>query len=331
MSYQAFASDLPKDRTITFRSAEEVEETFLQLGVNQETRQLGRGRFRSELAASSTEQADLFADRYSKACRMYLAPPPGMVGLLFFRSANGRFLASGANVANDRLFFLPRGVVSGLVTPDLAGSEAIGIPEARFYEMAEVLCPTCTRLDRMAVMEGNTKQLYALKRSVLNLLKQSEEHLDQEEVSNLLVASIAWMGASNGQSHPESLRVYLVKRRIAKQAEEYIEENHANVIHMEDICGMTGVGVRTLQRCFRVYFDVTITEFIMNVRLQKAYRELVAAHSSQKTVTQIALRNGFSHLGRFSIAFRRHYGISPNEVLTLRAGQKSPVSYCLAS
>jgi len=329
MSYRSFASDLPRDRTVTFQSAEEVEETFLQLGVNQQMRQLGRGSFRSDLTARRTGQVELFADRYSKACRMYLEPPQGMVGLLFFRSANGRLLASGANVANDKLFFLPKGEVSGLVTPDLAGSEAIGIPESRFNEMIGLLCPTYTRPDRMEVMEGNMKQLSALKRTVLNLLSQPGEHLNQEELSNLLAASISWIGDSSGQSRPERLSIYRARRRVAKQAEEYIEENYADPIHMEDICGVTGVGVRTLQRSFREYFEVTITDYILNVRLQNAYRELATTHGLQKTVTQIALRHGFSHLGRFSIAFRHRYGTSPNEVLALRAGQKSLASFRL--
>jgi AraC-like DNA-binding protein len=329
MNYQSFASDLPRDRTITFRSAEEVEETFLQLGVNQQMRQLGRGSFRSDLTARSAGQVELFADRYSKSCRMYLEPPQGMVGLLFFRSARGRVLASGASVANDKLCFFPKGVVSGLVTSDLAGSEAIGIPESRFNEMFGLLCPTCTRPDRMEVMEGNMKQLSALKRSVLNLLSQPGEHMDQEQLSNLLAASISWLGDSSGQSRPEGLWAYQVRRRVARLAEEYIEENYANPIHMEDICGVTGVGVRTLQRCFREYFEVTITDYILNVRLQNAYRELAIAHDPQKTVTRIAMQHGFRHLGRFSITFRQRYGISPNVVLALQAGQKSQVSYRL--
>ena len=205
---------------------------------------------------------------------------------LFFRSANGRILASGASVANDKLCFFPKGVVSGLVTPDLAGSEAIGIPESRFNEMIGLLCPTYTRPDRMEVMEGNMKQLSALKRTVLNLLSQPGEHLNQEQLSNLLAASISWIGDSSGQSRPERLSIYRARRRVAKQAEEYIEENYAD-------------------------------------------RELATTHGLQKTVTQIALRHGFNHLGRFSIAFRHRYGTSPNEVLALRAGQKSLASYRL--
>jgi transglutaminase/protease-like cytokinesis protein 3 len=60
MNYQTFSSDIPQQRTITFGSAEEVEETFLNLGVSQEMQQLGRGSFQADLALRSTEFADLF-------------------------------------------------------------------------------------------------------------------------------------------------------------------------------------------------------------------------------------------------------------------------------
>ena len=83
MNYRTFSSDIPQQRTITFGSAEEVEETFLNLGVSQEMQQLGRGSFQADLALRSTEFADLFADRYSKSCRMNLETTPGMVGFLF--------------------------------------------------------------------------------------------------------------------------------------------------------------------------------------------------------------------------------------------------------
>jgi len=70
VNYEAFASDLPPERTITFRSTEDNEETLLRMGVNQEMRQLRRGPFRSDLAVRATQTAELFADRFSTACRM---------------------------------------------------------------------------------------------------------------------------------------------------------------------------------------------------------------------------------------------------------------------
>ena len=323
MNYRTFSSDIPRHRAVTFGSAEEVEETFLNLGVSQEMQQLGRGSFQADLALRSTEFADLFADRYSKSCRMNLETTPGMVGFLFYRSANGKLLADGANVANDKLCFQPKGVVVNLVTPDLAGSEVIAITESRFNELFETLCPNHTRPERMTVIAGNTRQLDILRKEVLKLLAQPEACRDEEEVSNLLAATITWMRNSTGQWQPKDLRSHESCRRIAKLTEEYILEHYSDAIHMEDICRVTGVGLRTLQRCFREYFDVIITEYILNVRLQEAHSELVTSHRSEKTVSRIALKHGFNHLGRFSAFYHQRYGDYPNKVLALRAGQKS--------
>jgi len=44
MEYREFVSDLPPSPTVTFTSAEEVEEAFLRSGVDQRTRQLARGK-----------------------------------------------------------------------------------------------------------------------------------------------------------------------------------------------------------------------------------------------------------------------------------------------
>jgi AraC-like DNA-binding protein len=322
MNYQNFSADIPSHRAITFGSAEEIEETFLNMEIRQEMQQLGRGGFQADMAARSTGLADLVADRYSKACRMQLSPPPDTIALVFYRSVNGKLLASGANVANDKLCFQPKGVEVSLVTPDLAGSETILITESRFNDLFETLCPNHTRPEHMRVIAGNTSQLDALRRAVLKLLAQPDAFLDQEELSNLLTATIAWIGDSTGRQ-PKDLRVRETCRRIAKLTEDYIQVNYTDAIHMEDICRVTGVGVRTLQRYFSEYFDVTISEYILSVRLHKAHCELVTSHHSEKTVSQIALQHGFNHFGRFSVHFHQRYGECPSEVLAQRAGCKS--------
>ena len=55
-----------------------------------------------------------------------------------------------------------------------------------------------------------------------------------------------------------------------------------------------------------------------------ARRELVAAHPSSHSVAKIALRNGFTHLGRFSVEFRERFGESPKQTLTRRAERREP-------
>jgi AraC-like DNA-binding protein len=323
MTYEEFASGLPRDRTFSFTSAEEMEEELLRSGVYQPIRQTGKGKFRSHLAVLSTEQGDLFSDRYNTAISLYLEPPAGMVGILFPRSAHGHFLACGDDVGNDKLVVFRSGSGAHIVGPSLVGSEAIAVPEARFIEMFEVLAPTSKRSEDVVILEGNTAELHELRNAVAGLIAQSDLDPNTEQVSNLIGQIIAWMGDSSSQWGPESLKANGARIRVAKLAQEFIEEHYRERVCIEDLCRVTGVGVRTLQRYFKEYFDLTVTEYLKTVRLDAARRELRTLRPSQTTVATIALRNGFAHLGRFSIEFRDRFGESPNETLAMRANRKS--------
>jgi len=108
--------------------------------------------------------------------------------------------------------------------------------------------------------------------------------------------------------------------RIARSAKEYIETSFHHPVHLEDLSRHTGVGIRMVQRCFRAHFDTTITDFLKAVRLDAAYRELAVKYPGETNVKQVALQNGFTHLGRFSVAYRQRFGELPSETLAARPG-----------
>ena len=74
------------------------------------------------------------------------------------------------------------------------------------------------------------------------------------------------------------------------------------------------------ERCFREYFDISVTDYLKTVRLDAAYRELKAANGEGNTVTRVALQNGFTHLGRFSVAYHVRFGEMPSETLAAMPG-----------
>ncbi len=87
-----------------------------------------------------------------------------------------------------------------------------------------------------------------------------------------------------------------------------------------EIAAAAHVSQRTLQSYFRVYLGVTPQAHLREVQLRRVHDDLVAAWADGRrvTVTAIALRHGFQHLGRFAIRYRAMYGRSPSE--TLRRG-----------
>ena len=121
---------------------------------------------------------------------------------------------------------------------------------------------------------------------------------------------------ASSNSTPQVLPFDGARRDVARRARVFIDGHFRERVLMEDLCRATGVKVRTLQRCFRQCFGETVQSYLKSARLDAAYRDLINAHPSRDTVTAIALRNGCSHLGRFSSEFRERFGQLPSETLS---------------
>jgi len=106
--------------------------------------------------------------------------------------------------------------------------------------------------------------------------------------------------------------------RFIRRVEEYIRENVASCISMDDLVQVSGMSARSIQLGFRRYLNTTPTAFIESLRLDLARERLIAAGPGNTTVTEVALGCGFKNLGRFSGTYRQRFGIRPSD--TLRKG-----------
>jgi AraC-like DNA-binding protein len=322
MSIQDFGSDLPDDTTLVFTAPEQLEEVMRTHGINQPTRQLGAGAFQASLASRNAGLVDLFADRYSTGISCYLETPPDGTGILIPTSGSGQFFASGFNLADDQLLISPSGVGSDITCPDQAGSDCISIPESRFLEMLETLCPTVPPPEELTAITVGRHQLTALGSEVVTLLGQAEGHFDEERLVYLLEHTVSLVGCASQHWNACELNGGEARHRVARVARDYIEQNYMNQMRMEDLCRTTGIGVRSLQRAFREYFGINITDYVKTVRLDVIYRALADADPSTTTVAKIGMAHGFAHLGRLSLQFRKRFGESPSMVLS--GGARTP-------
>ena len=102
--------------------------------------------------------------------------------------------------------------------------------------------------------------------------------------------------------------------------ESWIDANLTGPITLGRLCAVAGTGQRSLQLAFQSRRGISPMRFVTERRLAAAHRELLRAGSTGD-VASIAVGAGFSHLGRFSIAYRHAYGESPSQ--TLRRPRKS--------
>ena len=101
------------------------------------------------------------------------------------------------------------------------------------------------------------------------------------------------------------------KHPLLTSACEYIEINLHLKISMLDLKRHTKYSERSLQLIFKKYLNKSPFEYIEEQRLLKAYK-LIKQHKQSKNTTEIASEVGFRHLGRFSVNFKRRFGIHPS-------------------
>jgi AraC family transcriptional regulator, regulatory protein of adaptative response / methylphosphotriester-DNA alkyltransferase methyltransferase len=101
------------------------------------------------------------------------------------------------------------------------------------------------------------------------------------------------------------------KHPLLTSACEYIEINLHLKISMLDLKRHTKYSERSLQLIFKKHLNKSPFEYIEEQRLLKAH-ELIKQYKQSKKTTHIATEVGFRHLGRFSVNFKRRFGIHPS-------------------
>jgi len=86
-------------------------------------------------------------------------------------------------------------------------------------------------------------------------------------------------------------------------------------LSIADIAAEVGASVRALQAGFREWRQSTPMTELRRIRLQRV-REALLEPDETTEVTDVALRWGFVHLGRFSAAYKTAFGEAPG--ITLR-------------
>jgi AraC-like DNA-binding protein len=113
------------------------------------------------------------------------------------------------------------------------------------------------------------------------------------------------------------VRVKPVTVKRLRNVEDWIESHLAQPITVGRLCEVAGVGERALCKAFEARRGMSPMRFVTERRLAAAHARLVAAGSATD-VTEIASELGFTHLGRFAIAYREVFGELPSQTLRRR-------------
>ena len=123
--------------------------------------------------------------------------------------------------------------------------------------------------------------------------------------------TIADIGAHSGEASPgeRSAASWLVGECLA------VADTLGPMPSPADLASALGVSDRWIRAAFQRVFGVSTAKFFRARAIDGARRELRAASPGSASVTEVAMRWGFWHLGRFSATYRSYVGELPSETL----------------
>lgn len=110
---------------------------------------------------------------------------------------------------------------------------------------------------------------------------------------------------------------YLVRAR------RYIHGSAREAVSLDDIEAAAGVSRFRLFEAFRKHFALSPMAYLKKHRLS-AVRQEILEHGSIRTISEIALGWGFTHLGRFSADYRKLFDEAPSETLRRNDARRLP-------
>ena len=116
----------------------------------------------------------------------------------------------------------------------------------------------------------------------------------------------------HAEGFPETRRV-VQRRRLMQRAEDYLRTNLSEPFSLTDFASATGINHRTLQRYFRSVYGVTPQVWFRCMKLNAIHRELQQTNGTGAHISDIAMRWGFLHFGRFSEEYRHLFGECPRD------------------
>jgi len=108
-----------------------------------------------------------------------------------------------------------------------------------------------------------------------------------------------------------------IASRVVRRSLEVMSSDGGLLRSITDIAAQLCVSVRALELAFRKELDCTPSQYLQNLRLQKAHEALCSARPGDgTTVIDVAIQCGFNHTGRFAAVYRRVYGVNPSAKLS---------------
>lgn len=294
----------------------------LQQGVLEHV-QLEPGVFRGQIAHTATADSRVDWGRYALSVLARGDLSTDMVSIALPLTGQGDWRAQGQGVsAGDMIIFPERGDML-VALPPQAQWLSMQVPRSRIEAIG--LAPGLHLNGGVRRISGTMHP--GLEQTLAGLapivaphddaarFSAAEVELAHDELLTALLGELARRGGAHGAA---TALAPSERWKVIRRAEEYVEGRGDQSVRIDDLCVAACTSLSRLERAFRETFGVSPRRYLMLRRLAAVRGELLRG-GADTSITEVATRWGFFHLGRFSQEYRELFAERPSQ--TLRASQ----------
>jgi AraC family ethanolamine operon transcriptional activator len=302
----------------TFRDYDDFAQSVRQWDLD--FRQMDKGRFTASVLQAGKTECHIGEVYLSRKSYLRGNTPQGLRTFGALKDISSPHIWRGFDVTSNELLIFPDdGEIDAhsepgfhtftlSITEELLDEIIITLGVGEISVIIKEPIPLNCKPAKMAVLQNQLSQLserlknYATQMSISQILYEFEY-----EIPRALVLILTNDNTNLGT--PGFAKRY----RAIKRVKEYIEVCINEDITVRDLCKISGVSERTLQYAFMEYIGISPKSFVKINRLNHVRQELRNSRESEESISDIANRWGFWHMGQFATDYKKFFGELPSE------------------
>ncbi|TWT42428.1 transcriptional regulator EutR [Thalassoglobus neptunius] len=140
---------------------------------------------------------------------------------------------------------------------------------------------------------------------------------DELLIGNLAQSAITLVAQGLASSHVANHSQATLQRRneLVRKAKDFAADRPDQPLWIRELCRELAVSERTLRHAFCNVTGMSPLDYLKIIRLNRVKRQLREAVVGDVLVKQLAIANGFTHLGQFSRDYKQFFGELPSHTL----------------
>jgi len=300
-----------------------ADQALLQSWVEMECHQLSHGRKVVQFDSLDFGTQQVVRERQEASVQKIGTAPADFCTVSICTQAGTVRFSEHSSEETGTVFFMPGNVEYDIFVP--AGTETayVGFSQQQFLRGARTLNPAFWETPPKSVVPLTTHRQSVFKSAVDLWLETAREAaargepLDPDIIRDQVLQAVLHMAIVTEENIAPTFNERLRAMQIGKKARSYVEDHlDADVLPtIVDICAALGVSERTLRYAFHEYVGMSPVAYLRIRRLNHVRSVLASSDPRDVTITQVAMRYGFWHLGRFSGDYKLMFGEAPSVTL----------------